>query len=62
MNVMIMAMIMGKQHESDAFTFLPASSGASGVFPVLLDTCALFGPLLRDVLIETAWDGMHRPR
>jgi predicted nucleic acid-binding protein len=35
--------------------------GASGVFPVLLDTCALFGPLLRDVLLEAAWDGMDRP-
>ena len=35
--------------------------GASGVFPVLLDTCALFGPLLRDVLLEAAWDGMYRP-
>jgi predicted nucleic acid-binding protein len=34
--------------------------GASGVFPVLLDTCALFGPLLRDVLLEAAWDGMYR--
>jgi hypothetical protein len=36
--------------------------GASGVFPVLLDTCALFGPLLRDVLLEAAWDGMDRPQ
>ena len=35
--------------------------GASGVFPVLLDTCALFGPLLRDVLLEAAWNGMYRP-
>jgi len=35
--------------------------GASGVFPVLLDTCALFGPNLRDVLLEAAWDGMYRP-
>ena len=35
--------------------------GASGVFPVLLDTCALFGPILRDVLLEAAWDGMYRP-
>ncbi len=35
--------------------------GASGVFPVLLDTCALFGPLLRDVLLEAAWEGMYRP-
>lgn len=35
--------------------------GASGVFPVLLDTCALLGPLLRDVLLEAAWDGMYRP-
>ncbi len=34
--------------------------GASGVFPVLLDTCALFGPLLRDVLLEAAWNGMYR--
>ena len=33
---------------------------ASGVFPVLLDTCALFGPLLRDVLLEAAWDGIYR--
>ena len=36
--------------------------GASGVFPVLLDTCALFGPRLRDVLLEAAWDGMYRPQ
>jgi len=35
--------------------------GVSGVFPVLLDTCALFGPLLRDVLLEAAWDRMYRP-
>lgn len=35
--------------------------GASGVFPVLLDTCALFGPLLRDVLLEAGWNGMYRP-
>lgn len=35
--------------------------GASGVFPVLLDTCALFGPLLRDVLLEAAWERMYRP-
>ena len=35
--------------------------GAPGVFPVLLDTCALFGPLLRDVLLEAAWDEMYRP-
>ena len=35
--------------------------GASGVFPVLLDTCALFGPVLRDVLLEAAFDGMCRP-
>ena len=35
--------------------------GASGVFPDLLDTCALFGPNLRDVLLEAAWDGMYRP-
>lgn len=35
--------------------------GASGVFLVLLDTCALFGPNLRDVLLEAAWDGMYRP-
>ena len=35
--------------------------GASGVFPVLLDTCTLFGPILRDVLLEAAWDGMYRP-
>jgi len=46
---MIMATIMGKQHESNAF-------------PLLLDTRALFGPLLRDVLLEAAWDGMHCPR
>jgi hypothetical protein len=30
--------------------------GASGVFPVLLDTCALFGPLLRDVLLEAGFE------
>ena len=35
--------------------------GASGVFPLLLDTCALFGPVLRDVLLEAAFDGMYRP-
>jgi predicted nucleic acid-binding protein len=35
--------------------------GASGVFPVVLDTCTLFGPILRDVLLEAAWDGMYRP-
>ncbi|WP_399233534.1 PIN domain-containing protein [Synechococcus sp. CS-1333] len=27
----------------------------------MLDTCALFGPVLRDVLLEAAWDGMYRP-
>lgn len=35
--------------------------GASGVFPVLLDTCALFGPVLRDVLLEATYDGIYRP-
>ena len=42
-------------------SLFPSVVGASGVFPVLLDTCALFGPLLRDVLLEAAWDGMYRP-
>jgi hypothetical protein len=36
--------------------------GASGVFPVLLDTCALFKPNLRDVLLGAAWDGIYRPQ
>ena len=44
---MIMAMIMGKQQESDAFT--------------VYQRCWGFGPLLRNVLLEAAWEGMYRP-
>ena len=55
-----MEMITGKQRESDAFTFYQGF-WFFWSFPGLIDTFARFGPLLQDVLLEAAWQGMYRP-
>jgi len=42
---MIVAITLDKQHESEASTFYQhRCDGASEVFPLLLEICALFAP------------------